>query len=82
MQGINEPRHALGKHYFHYEYHTDRVPHYNSLDKQLSLNCKQDKQDCNVRIMCMQRPENVHRNKRLLYGGQNYVVNSKLNATT
>lgn len=34
-----------------------------------SLNCKQDKQDCNIRIMCMQRPENVYRNKRLLYGG-------------
>ena len=26
MQGINGPRHELGKHYFHYEYHTDRVP--------------------------------------------------------
>jgi hypothetical protein len=26
MQGTNGPRHELGKHYFHYEYHTDRVP--------------------------------------------------------
>jgi len=25
MQGINGPCHELGKHYFHYEYHTDRI---------------------------------------------------------
>jgi hypothetical protein len=26
MQDINGPRHELSKPYFHYEYHTDRVP--------------------------------------------------------
>jgi hypothetical protein len=69
MEGIDRPRHELGKHSFHYETKRTVFPLQQFRQTILSLNCKQDKQDCNVRIMCMQRPENVYRNKRLLYCG-------------